>query len=225
MYSGYQKVKSAEEVRDKLANGFKTDFSVGRWYLCWKDQRWYVSAEIRKQFPGVFVDQKTEEPEEVIATPEQPIPNQKPELMVISEIPAIPLPPEEYVLNDMLADILEMIASIEGLHQIDNEEKHELPFAQTKGENKFSPKSSGEVMLSLHDIVIYFLLDIYKEYHSIDDKLALLRLERTAVEMQSKQIEEANNAFCQYILEHSLSQPPEIVMEQIDTRMPMMVEA
>ncbi len=80
-------------------------------------------------------------------------------------------------------------------------------------------------MLSLHDIVIYFLLDINKEYHSIDDKLALLRLERTAVEMQSKQIEEANNAFCQYILEHSLSQPPEIVMEQIDTRIPMMVEA
>ncbi len=213
----YLKVKSDNEFLEMLSRGYKTAFSQGKWYLRKGNRQLFIPAHIRDNHTDILVHQIDRTPEE------QPI--DTPTIPLELTEPTVPLPPEEYVCHDALVDIIEQIASNEGLHQVSNDDKHELPFAQSKGENKFSPKSSGEVMLSLHDVVIYFLMDIYKEYHGIEDKLALLRLERTAVEMQSKQIDEAVNAFDNLIIERSLSQPPEIVMEQIDTRIPMMVEA
>lgn len=205
MSTGYLKISAASEVRDLLAKGYKTDFSVGRWYLCKKDERWYVNAEIRKKFPDIFIDESAKET--IFVEPE---PTKDP------QIPTIPLPTEEFVIRDTAYRALEQVAALEGLHRIEDAEKHELQFAQAKGDNTFSSRSSKENILSIMDVVIYFLIQINDEYQEIEDKLAVLRLERTAAISANERIKEMCVIYEQEIMKRIES---EIIPMQMQKQM------
>ncbi len=230
---GY-KIATVEELDEKLAQNYRVMYikNSNAWYVNNYDQLYFhIPAAIRdkriKELEKILRAQKQKPPEVNIPVKSQPsTPPQIPEITALSTQlePTVPLPPEEFIIHDHLFTVFETIATLEGLNQIENDDKHELPFAQPKGENKFSPKSSGEMMLSLNDVVIYFLIDIYNKYQACEDKLALLRLERASVELQNRQVEEAVNALDALLIERPRTHPMRI-MEQTDMQMPIMIEA
>lgn len=77
------------------------------------------------------------------------------------------------------------MALLEGFNQKSRQERHELPFAfvglDAKGNpqrvEKFGDKS--EILLSLADLSVYFLIDCYMKYQKADETIISLNIEKT----------------------------------------------
>ncbi len=125
---------------------------------------------------GLPAEQKEEQPYHLgVQSPAAPIPSQ----------PGTYIQPTEFILHDTARRVLEIVWVMEGFNKLENRARHELPFAHVginaKGEpisvDKFTDK--GEILLSLADIAVYFLIDCYRKYQKADETIISLNVEKT----------------------------------------------
>ena len=188
-------IKTTTEVRDRLKTGpYQVQLIGNQWFICrTKDgieERWYVPPDIHRKFPKEFpkaVAEKQAEQETQQLVPITIIP----ELQKLPPVSPTPILPEEFIIHETELRLLETIGIIENLHLVENDKKHELPLAQPKGDNKFSFKTSGEIMFSLADLAIYFLIKCHKEYQDIEDALASARMQLQIQESLNNEIQNA----------------------------------
>ncbi len=93
--------------------------------------------------------------------------------------------PLEFILHDTARRALESVWVLEGFNLKSRQERHELPFAfvdlDAKGNpqrvEKFGDKS--ELLLSLADLSVYFLIDCYMKFQKADETIVSLNVEKT----------------------------------------------
>lgn len=99
--------------------------------------------------------------------------------------PGTYIQPIEFILHDTARRALESVWVMEGLHNIDRQKRHELPFAHVGMDAKGSPQAvekfgdKSEILLSLADLAVYFLIDCYMKYQKADETIISLNVEKT----------------------------------------------
>ncbi len=101
------------------------------------------------------------------------------------EQPGTYIQPTEFILNDTARRALESVWVLEGFHKLQNKDRHELPFAHVGLDAKGNPQSvvkfgdKSEILLSLADLSVYFLIDCYMKYQKADETIISLNVEKT----------------------------------------------
>lgn len=92
--------------------------------------------------------------------------------------------PLEFILHDTARRALESVWVMEGLHNVDRQKRHELPFAHVGLDAKGNPQAvekfgdKSEILLSLADLSVYFLIDCYMKYQKADETIISLNVEK-----------------------------------------------
>lgn len=93
--------------------------------------------------------------------------------------------PIEFILHDTARRALESVWVLEGLHTVEKNKRHELPFAHVGLDAKGNPQSvdkyddKKETVLSLADLSVYFLIDCYMKFQKADETIISLNVEKT----------------------------------------------
>ncbi len=108
--------------------------------------------------------------------------------------PGTYIQPVEFILHDTARRALESVWVMEGLHKVSREKRHELPFAHVGLDAKGNPQAvekfggdKSEILLSLADLAVYFLIDCYMKFQKADETIVSLNVEKILT----------YNAYCQ----------------------------
>jgi len=170
--SGYFPVRIPQKLVKKYPSGFGEKIPQSPELYKTISER----EEQDRTLSGLTEGIETEQPNHLrVQSPAAPIPSQ----------PGTYIQPTEFILHDTARRALETVWVMEGFHKLENRARHELPFAHVginaKGEpvsvDKFTDK--GEILLSLADISVYFLIDCYMKYQKADETIISLNVEKT----------------------------------------------
>lgn len=204
--SRYLKIESFAQLKSKLADGFKLIEREGKFWIIGPGQRWYVPSSFREK---LLKEDPTLDPFYIVTNidPQHPVPLPvpTPPPPQIPTLPIFPLPPEEYILHELPARVIESIAILEDLHHIENTQRHELAFAQAKGDVKFNDKPAGQTLRSLADITVDYLVACYHKYQTIDDEIKRLEVERFALYNQYGDLQQRCALYEQELIEEVLT--------------------
>lgn len=101
-----------------------------------------------------------------------------------SQQPGTFIAPSEFILHDTARRALESVWVLEGLYKIEKTKRHELPFAHVSIDAKGNPQAvdkyddKKQIVFSLADLAVYFLIDCYIKYQKADETIAGLNVEK-----------------------------------------------
>jgi len=198
-----KKIETIEDFYDLRLEGWKETQG--------KDKYWKISKtgyfpvripqQLVKKYPSEFGEKIPQSPElyRKIADRQNTAPPAKDSEATSPETQDIPtgsnpvgasthpgtfIHPLDFILHDTARRALESVWVLEGLHKIDKQKRHELPFAHVGLDAKGNPQSvekfgdKSEILLSLADLAVYFLIDCYMKYQKADETIISLNVEK-----------------------------------------------